>query len=85
MRYPTELVERVKAEFPDEPHLHKMAKCGSKDLPLMIKPRWETLTPGEILEYLRSGKAHELKEYCEAYKRRLALYYELFRFAFGTP
>lgn len=84
MQYTAEFLERLKAEFPDEPHLHKMAECGSKDIPLMIKPSLESLTAGEILEYLRNGKADELQARCEAYGRRLALYYEAYRFAFDA-
>lgn len=85
MQYPAELVKRIKAEFPNEPHLHQMAESGSKDLPVMLKPRLESMTMSEILEYLRKGRAQELKTYCEAYVRRFDLYNEVWRFAFGAP
>ena len=84
MKYTAAFVERLKAEFPDEPHLHQMAEVGSKDLPLMLKPSLESLTTDEILEYLRDGKANELQDRCEAHQRRLALYYEAYQFAFGS-
>lgn len=84
MKYPVELVERVRVEFPNEPHLHQMAIDGSKDLPTMIKPLLVSMTMGEVLEYLENDKTDELKARCEAYMRRLALYYEVCRFAFGA-
>lgn len=85
MQYTVEFMERLKAEFPNEPHLHKMAECGSKDLSLLIKPGLDSLTPAKILEFLNGGYVDELQAYCEAYERRLALYYEAVRFAFGAP
>lgn len=85
MQYSAEFVARLKAAFPGETYLHELAEHGSKDLPVMIKPRLEGLTFGEILEYLRNGKVDELRELCEAHLRRLALYYEACQVAFGGP
>lgn len=84
MRYPDELVKRIKKEFPNEPYVHQLAESGSKDLPVMMKPRLVNLTPGEILEYLRGGQVDELRNRCELYKRRWDLYNEACRLAFGA-
>ncbi len=85
MRYPLEFIARVKKEFPDEPHLWRLAEIHSKDLPILLKPCLESLNPREILAYLKAGRADELKVWCEAHLRRVDLYYEACRHAFGAP